>query len=74
MEGRLDVASPSSPSQGCWSHNSQRAHARGIESATQMGQKKRLESKYEHGAEIGQGMFGSVQISHTKVGGDWARS
>jgi len=35
-----------------------------------MGRKKRLESEYELGAEIGQGKFGSVRICRAKVGGD----
>jgi serine/threonine protein kinase len=41
-----------------------------IESATRMGRKKRLESEYELGAEIGQGKFGSVRICHAKAGGE----
>ncbi|CAL5063969.1 unnamed protein product [Urochloa decumbens] len=41
-----------------------------IESATRMGRKKRLESEYELGAEIGQGKFGSVRICRAKVGGE----
>jgi serine/threonine protein kinase len=35
-----------------------------------MGRKKRLESEYELGAEIGQGKFGSVRICRAKVGGE----
>jgi hypothetical protein len=41
-----------------------------IESATRMGRKKRLESEYELGAEIGQGKFGSVRICRAKAGGE----
>jgi hypothetical protein len=41
-----------------------------IEPATRMGRKKRLESEYELGAEIGQGKFGSVRICRAKAGGE----
>ncbi|CAL5081845.1 unnamed protein product [Urochloa decumbens] len=41
-----------------------------IESATRMGRKKRLESEYELGDEIGQGKFGSVRICRAKAGGE----
>ncbi|XP_062199093.1 serine/threonine-protein kinase PEPKR2-like [Phragmites australis] len=41
-----------------------------IESATRMGRKKRLESEYELGGEIGQGKFGSVRICRAKAGGE----
>ncbi|CAM0951761.1 unnamed protein product [Alopecurus aequalis] len=42
-----------------------------IESATRIGRKKRLESEYELGAEIGHGKFGSVRICRAlKAGGE----
>nr|CAB3457300.1 unnamed protein product [Digitaria exilis] len=41
-----------------------------IDSATRMGRKKRLESEYELGEEIGQGKFGSVRICRAKAGGE----
>ncbi|RCV12077.1 hypothetical protein SETIT_2G239800v2 [Setaria italica] len=41
-----------------------------IESATRMGRKKRLDSEYELGAEIGQGKFGSVRICRARAGGE----
>ncbi|OEL19471.1 Serine/threonine-protein kinase PEPKR2 [Dichanthelium oligosanthes] len=41
-----------------------------IDSATRMGRKKRLDSEYELGAEIGQGKFGSVQICRARAGGE----
>jgi serine/threonine protein kinase len=40
-----------------------------IDSATRMGRKKRLDSEYELGAEIGQGRFGSVRICRARAGG-----
>ncbi|CAD6224608.1 unnamed protein product [Miscanthus lutarioriparius] len=40
-----------------------------IDSATRMGRKKRLDSEYELGAEIGQGKFGSVCICRARAGG-----
>ncbi|KAM0824153.1 hypothetical protein ACQ4PT_070394 [Festuca glaucescens] len=41
-----------------------------IESATRIGRKKRLESEYELGAEIGHGKFGSVRICRARAGGE----
>jgi serine/threonine protein kinase len=41
-----------------------------IESATRIGRKKRLDSEYELGAEIGHGKFGSVRICRAKAGGE----
>ncbi|VAI33238.1 unnamed protein product [Triticum turgidum subsp. durum] len=41
-----------------------------IESATRIGRKKRLETEYELGDEIGQGKFGSVRICRAKAGGE----
>ncbi|KAF0913297.1 hypothetical protein E2562_021948 [Oryza meyeriana var. granulata] len=57
-------AAPESPSRGL------KRKLGCIESATRMGRKKRLESEYELGAEIGQGKFGSVRICRAKVGGE----
>ncbi|WVZ65255.1 hypothetical protein U9M48_014651 [Paspalum notatum var. saurae] len=41
-----------------------------IDSATRMGRRKRLDSEYELGAEIGQGKFGSVRICRARAGGE----
>ncbi|KAL6844654.1 hypothetical protein ACP4OV_025313 [Aristida adscensionis] len=41
-----------------------------IEPATRMGRRKRLDSEYELGAEIGQGKFGSVRICRARAGGE----
>ncbi|XP_058096972.1 serine/threonine-protein kinase PEPKR2 [Magnolia sinica] len=40
-----------------------------IESATQIGRKKKLEQEYVLGPEIGQGKFGSVRICQSKASG-----
>ncbi|KAF8747793.1 hypothetical protein HU200_013204 [Digitaria exilis] len=40
-----------------------------IDSATRIGRRKRLESEYELGEEIGHGKFGSVRVCRAKAGG-----
>ncbi|XP_051188175.1 serine/threonine-protein kinase PEPKR2 [Lolium perenne] len=41
-----------------------------IDSATRIGRKKRLDSEYELGAQIGRGKFGSVRICRARAGGE----
>jgi serine/threonine protein kinase len=41
-----------------------------IESATRLGRRKRLESEYELGEEIGHGKFGSVRTCRARAGGE----
>ncbi|KAG0489422.1 hypothetical protein HPP92_008233 [Vanilla planifolia] len=41
-----------------------------IESATQIGRKKKLEYEYVLGREIGQGRFGSVRLCRSKISGE----
>lgn len=40
-----------------------------IDSATRIGRRKRLESEYDLGEEIGHGKFGSVRVCRAKAGG-----
>ncbi|KAL6661262.1 hypothetical protein ACP70R_000646 [Stipagrostis hirtigluma subsp. patula] len=41
-----------------------------IEAATRMGRRRRLESEYDLGEEIGQGKFGCVRVCRAKAGGE----
>ncbi|RCV31538.1 hypothetical protein SEVIR_6G192300v4 [Setaria viridis] len=41
-----------------------------IDSATRIGRRKRLESEYDLGEEIGHGKFGSVRVCRAKAGGE----
>ncbi|KQJ90577.1 serine/threonine-protein kinase PEPKR2 [Brachypodium distachyon] len=58
------MAAPDSPGRGL------KRKVGCIESATRIGRKKRLDSEYALGDEIGQGKFGSVRICRAKAGGE----